>query len=105
VRRRRAAPTTWPKLDAPLKSVLLNLYVFPSSFQEQCCVNVLQVVPAESRHELLKNKVEVRLRKAAPATWPKLEAGAAAPVATNFSDPALAHPPSYPSSARCAVSP
>ena len=74
-------------------------------FQEQCGVNVLQVVPAESRHELLKTKVEVRLRKAAPATWPKLEAGAAAPVATNFSNPALAHPPAYPSSARCAVSP
>ncbi|KAK9825474.1 hypothetical protein WJX81_007655 [Elliptochloris bilobata] len=58
-----------------------------------------EVVPAESRHELLKTKVEVRLRKATPATWPALEAASgASPVATNFSDPALAHPPAYPSS-------
>ena len=58
-----------------------------------------QVVPAESRYELLKTKVEVRLRKAAAATWPSLEArGAAAPVATNIVDPTLSHPPAYPSS-------
>ena len=67
-----------------------------------------QVVPAESRYELLKTKVEVRLRKAAPATWSSLEArSAAAPVATNVVDPALAHPPAYPSSSarRAAVCP
>ena len=29
---------------------------------------------AESRHRLLKTRVEVRRRRAAPTPWPKLEA-------------------------------
>ena len=68
--------------------------------EHQAWVCPWQVVPAESRYELLKTKVEVRLRKAKAATWPSLEArgAGAAPVATNIVDPTLSHPPAYPSS-------
>jgi hypothetical protein len=67
------------------------------------CPSLLrQVVPEQSRHELLKTKLEVRLAKAAPGAWPTLQASGAPQPAASFADPALAHPPSYPSSRRAA---
>lgn len=55
------------------------------------------MVPSESKYELLKTKVEIRLKKAAPISWPTLEKSKKK-IAANFSDPALEQPPSYPSS-------
>jgi hypothetical protein len=60
------------------------------------------VVPEQSKHELLKTKLEVRLRKAAPGAWPTLQASGAPQPAASFADTAVAHPPSYPSSRRAA---
>ncbi len=68
-----------------------------------CCAPLLrQVVPEQSKHELLKTKLEVRLRKAAPGAWPTLQASGAPQPAASFADTAVAHPPSYPSSRRAA---
>ncbi|KAK9909046.1 hypothetical protein WJX75_006454 [Coccomyxa subellipsoidea] len=55
------------------------------------------VVPSESKYELLKTKVEIRLKKSALLSWPTLERSEKK-IAANFSDPANQQPPSYPSS-------
>ncbi|EIE25539.1 SGS-domain-containing protein [Coccomyxa subellipsoidea C-169] len=55
------------------------------------------VVPVESKFELLKTKVEIRLKKASVLSWPTLEK-CDKKIAANFSDPANQQPPSYPSS-------
>ena len=57
----------------------------------------MQVNVAESRHEILKSKIEVRLRKLQPISWPTLEQSEQK-AAANFSDPTMHSPPSYPSS-------
>lgn len=64
---------------------------------------MLQVVPSESKFELLKTKVEIQLKKASPFAWPTLEKSEKK-IAANFSDPSKEHPPSYPSSfTKCAT--
>jgi hypothetical protein len=63
------------------------------------------VVPSESKYELLKTKVEIRLKKSALLSWPTLERSEKK-IAANFSDPANQQPPSYPSSfTKCASCP
>jgi hypothetical protein len=55
------------------------------------------VVPAECKYEVLKTKLEIRLKKAVPTSWPTLQKSAEK-VATNFADPAVEQTPAYPSS-------
>ena len=57
----------------------------------------MQVDVAESQHEILRSKIEIRLRKLQPISWPTLEQSEQK-AAANFSDPTLHSPPSYPSS-------
>ena len=65
-----------------------------------------QVDPAASKHELLKSKTEIRLKKAGAIRWPTLEksnekADPYAPAPTAAAPPPRVqqHKPSYPSSA------
>lgn len=63
---------------------------------------VTQVVPSESKFELLKTKIEIRLKKASVVSWPTLEKSEKK-IAANFSNTAMEQPPSYPSSfTKCA---
>lgn len=57
----------------------------------------LQVDVAGSKHEILRSKIEIRLKKLEPLSWPTLEKSEKK-AAANFSDPTVSHPPSYPSS-------
>ena len=57
----------------------------------------MQVNVEESKHEILRSKIEIRLKKAQPISWPTLEQSGQV-AAANFSDPTLDTPPSYPSS-------
>ena len=57
----------------------------------------IQVDAAESKHEVLKSKIEIRLKKRAPVSWPTLEKSEQK-AAANFSDPSKPNLPSYPSS-------
>lgn len=56
-----------------------------------------RVVPAESKYELLKTKVEIRLAKADSIQWPSLEATTSAPLpdTTSWQPPTA---PTYPTS-------
>lgn len=66
---------------------------------------VAQVDPTASKHELLKSKTEIRLRKAGAIKWPTLEksnekADPYAPAPNAATQPRVQQPkPSYPSSA------
>ena len=57
----------------------------------------MQVVPAESKYEILGTKVEVRLKKRGAVSWPTLEKSEQV-AAANFSNPAVEQAPVYPSS-------
>ncbi len=57
----------------------------------------MQVNAAESKHEVLRSKIEIRLKKLNPISWPTLEKSEKK-AAANFSDPNINSPPSYPSS-------
>ena len=57
----------------------------------------MQVVAAESKHEVLRSKIEIRLKKRDPVSWPTLEKSEQK-AAANFSDPSKPNLPSYPSS-------
>ena len=57
----------------------------------------MQVIPAESKHEILGTKVEIRMKKRGHTSWPTLEKSEQV-VAANFSNPAVEQPPVYPSS-------
>lgn len=67
---------------------------------------MVQVDPASSKHELLKSKTEIRLKKAGAVRWPTLEKSnrkadpyAPAPSAAAAPPPVQQPKPSYPSSA------
>jgi len=70
------------------------------------------IEPAASRVEVLRTKVEVTLKKAAPAAWPGLEAAAAGVAPPSFCDPCACRraaalcrrspPPSWMPRVRCA---
>ena len=63
-----------------------------------------EIVPSESRWELLSTKVEVRLKKAAPGLWPRLEEAAGESAGSPPADaPAPESRPNYPSSSRRCV--
>ena len=70
----------------------------------QCCAIALQVDPAASKHELLKSKTEIRLKKSDAIKWPTLEkssqkADAYAKAPTAIPTPPVPQPkPAYPSS-------
>ena len=62
-----------------------------------------QIDVAECKHEVLRSKIEIRLKKEQPLSWPTLEQSEQK-AAANFSDPTLTSPPSYPSSrSKCAA--
>jgi len=70
----------------------------------QCCATASQVDPAASKHELLKSKTEIRLKKSDAIKWPTLEksnqkADAYAKAPTAIPTPPVQQPkPAYPSS-------
>ena len=57
----------------------------------------MQVDAAESKHEVLRSKIEIRLKKRDPVSWPTLEKSEQK-AAANFSDPSKPNLPNYPSS-------
>ena len=57
----------------------------------------VQVDAAESKHEVLRSKIEIRLKKRDPVSWPHLEKSQQK-AAAKFADPSVPHLPSYPSS-------
>jgi hypothetical protein len=68
------------------------------------CATALQVDPPASKHELLKSKTEIRLKKSDAIKWPTLEksnqkADAYAKAPTAIPTPPVQQPkPAYPSS-------
>ena len=60
-----------------------------------------EVIPSESKHDLLSTKVEIKLKKAAPGFWPKLgedASGSEGSASIGVPADSSSERPSYPTS-------